>query len=367
MTRATISHKPTVSLAEALDLIIANPDLTFMLKGPPGIGKSYLWNTMKERLSHSHNFPTIVDVPNLDVGDNATPVVDRERMVTNYAPNARYMLTEGKPVVLMLDEFSKGVPMIRNTLHPLFEVSNRRLGDIRLPKGSYVIGTGNLDTDGVGDNLQAHSRNRLVVLYVRPPTATEWLDNYAKPKGLNGAVMRWVEETPQCLDFYVTTSVEGNPYPYNPRVPQDAFVTCRSLEESSQLVDSYFLSQSSPYPITHNGLMCSLAGTVGEAAANDMLAVIQYMQQLASFSTIVENPDSAPVPQDPGACAVLVYSIVPRINKPHLLPPVMKYIQRLDREWQVVFVDTLSKSPNQKHAYACDAYNQWLLANVAIL
>ena len=55
---------------------------------------------------------------------------------------------------------------MKNMLHPLLEVFNPRLGDIPVPEGSIIYLTGNLDTDGVGDGLAQHTRQRVAELIV---------------------------------------------------------------------------------------------------------------------------------------------------------------------------------------------------------
>ena len=47
-----------------------------------------------------HN-ASYIDVPNMDLGDIAMPVVDHDTRVTRYYPNARFRLHEGKPVIVM--------------------------------------------------------------------------------------------------------------------------------------------------------------------------------------------------------------------------------------------------------------------------
>ena len=366
----TLDFSPMVSLAEAIDLIVACPDNIFFLQAPPGCGKSYTHTQMRKHPAlQGHLFPSIVDVPNLDIGDTAMPVVDKEKMLTNYAPNARFQLTQGKPVVLCLDEFTKGFDPVKNMLHPMFETTNRRLGDVLLHPGSIVYLTGNLSTDNVGDDLKAHSRNRITVLKVRPPTALEWIADFAKPNGLNASVIRWVEETPQCLDFYVThaSTIDGNPYPFNPKVPQQAFVSGRSLERASSVVDAYIAGvQGASRPITSNAMMCALAGTVGESAARDMEATIAFQQELPPMAAIVADPENTRIPDSPGACAVLIYSIIPRLDARNV-SPVMRYILRLHREWQAVFIVNAAGSPQQGIIYKCEEVKAWLLKNQGVL
>ena len=84
---------------------------------------------------------------------------------------------DGKPIVLMLDEYSKGAEPVKNMLHPLFEVNDSRLGDENTPDGSIIFSTGNMGSDGVGDNIPAHAYNRMTELGLASRReADEWID-----------------------------------------------------------------------------------------------------------------------------------------------------------------------------------------------
>ncbi len=87
----------------------------------------------------------------------------------------------------MLDEFTKGADPVKNMLHPMLEKANPRLGDIPLTANTIVFLTGNLTTDGVGDSLKAHSRNRLVPVTIAKPDAEQWIE-WAIGKGLEPEV-----------------------------------------------------------------------------------------------------------------------------------------------------------------------------------
>ena len=168
-----INFGKTVSLAQAAKLILATPMNRYMLRGEPGIGKSSLLKSLSAKLpEHEVSY---IDVPNMDLGDIAMPVIDRETKTTAYYPNSRFKLHLGKPVITMLDEYTKGADPIKNMLHPMLEVANPRLGDISLHPESITFLTGNLSSDGVGDSLKAHSMNRIIPLHVRKPDAEEWM------------------------------------------------------------------------------------------------------------------------------------------------------------------------------------------------
>ena len=123
-----INFGKSVSLEQAANIILRTPMNRYMLQGEPGIGKSTLIKALAAKLP-THEV-AYIDVPNMDLGDIAMPVIDHETKTTRYYPNARFKMHTGKPVIIMLDEYTKGAQPIKNMLHPLLEVTNPRLGDV---------------------------------------------------------------------------------------------------------------------------------------------------------------------------------------------------------------------------------------------
>ena len=355
---ATIDFGSALSLKQAAKLAMACPENRIFLEGEPGIGKSSLMSYFAEHLpGYSIGY---IDCGNLDLGDVAMPCVDHEKMVTNYAPNARFHLHEGKPVVIMLDEFTKAAPPVKNMLHPLLEVSNPRLGDIPLPAGSIVFLTGNLSSDGVGDSLPAHSRNRLTVVKVRKPDADQWLEWALSSGKIDPVMMAWVRQVPHALASYTDEGQGDNPYIYNPKKGQKAYVSPRSLERGSNIVARR--DQLDPEIV-----IASLAGTLGEPAARDIQAYIDYQDELPSWDNVTTNPATAPVPKSPGACAVMVYGAIAKIDK-GTITPFMNYLDRFDPEWQAAFAINVAKAPGkQAIAFSSKAFADWVQANEDLL
>jgi len=70
-----VSFGKTVTLAQAAKLIATNPTVRFLLRGEPGIGKSSLLESISAQVGFPHSY---IDVPNMDLGDIAMPVVDHD-------------------------------------------------------------------------------------------------------------------------------------------------------------------------------------------------------------------------------------------------------------------------------------------------
>lgn len=352
----TISFGSTVSLKQAANLILTNPKVRFLVRGEPGIGKSTMLSYIAKQLPH-HN-AAYMDVPNMDLGDIAMPVIDHDARVTRYYPNARFRLHEGKPVIVMLDEFTKGAEPIKNMLHPLLEITNPRLGDVSIDEDSIVFMTGNLLTDGVGDNMKAHTRNRIVEIVVKKPSADEWLE-WGLNNDIDASVLAWVRQFPHALSSY-TDGDNDNPYIYNPRKQQAAYVSPRSLAIASNVVKQRDKNDT-------DATIAALKGAIGEAAARDMEAFIAYQDQLPSWESITNNPTNAAVPTSAGACAVLVFGAIAKIDK-QTMTPFMKYLDRFESEWQAAFAINVAKNPTkQSVAFSCAAFADWVQANEDLL
>jgi hypothetical protein len=354
---AEVSFGKTITLKQAANLICSNPETRFLLQGEPGIGKSSLLEMISSRLGYAHAY---IDVPNMDLGDIAMPVIDHDTKTTRYYPNARFGVHTGEPVVVMLDEFTKGADPVKNMLHPMLEKANPRLGDISLNKKCVVFLTGNLTTDGVGDSLKAHSRNRLVPVTISKPNADQWME-WAINKGtIAPEVIAWVSRFPQVLASYTDGGQADNPYIYNPKRNQNAFVSPRSLETASNIVRTRAENDS-------DAVIAALTGAIGESGARDMQAYIEFADQLPTWESTITNPKTAAVPTSPGACAIVVFGAIARVTKESIVP-FMEYLERFEPEWQAVFAINIAKTPSKQGiAFSCKAFANWVAKNQDLL
>jgi hypothetical protein len=367
----SIKFGSSLSLNEFANAIATvGSDVTIIGQGEPGIGKSSMLKTIAKR------FPdyelAYIDCTLLDLGDFALPYTELasssgDLKVTKFAPNARFKFQSGKPVIVMLDEIGKAMKAVKNVLLTL--MLEKRIGDVSLPEGSIVFGTTNLSTDGVGDSLEAHARNRVCFVTVRKPSAgfgadgsvenDSWgawaLDNNIAPE-----IIAWVKQFPHALESYTDSAQKDNPYIFNPtRAGQSAFVTPRSLEKASHIAKKRS-------ELGESVTISALAGTIGESAARDMQAFFTVVDKLPTWEAIMDSPSSAKVPDDAVAKCILVFSAITRVDK-DTLPKWLKYADRLDKELQALFARSIVKSTSKQAMavsnkdfvkWATD--NQWL-------
>jgi hypothetical protein len=356
---SVINFGQSVSLKEFAHAIgQVGRNVTVIGQGEPGIGKSAMLKVLqKQNPDYSTAY---IDCTLLDLGDFALPyteVVDgltSVNKVTKFAPNARFKMHEGKPVIVMLDEIGKAMKAVKNVLLTL--MLEHRIGDHYLPDGSIVFGTTNLLSDGVGDMLEAHARNRVCFVTVRKPDADEWIE-WAIANDIDATIIAWVKQFPHALASYTDMAQRENPYIFNPtRAGMGAVVTPRSLEKAS-----FIAKQRSELG---DALTISLlTGTIGESAARDMQAFFTVVDKLPTWEAIIADPAHAKMPDDTVAKCILVFSAITRVEK-DTLAKWMTYVQRMDMEWQALFATSVMKSPT-KQAFCVmnKEFKDWALAN----
>jgi len=362
---SVINFGSSVSLMEFKNLVkTVGQHVTIIGQGQPGIGKSSVLKMLAKEMPEYE--PAYIDCTLLDLGDFALPyTVDAAGVgkVTKFAPNARFKLQADKPVVVMLDEIGKAIKSVKNVLLTL--MLEHRIGDVYLPEGSIVFGTTNLASDGVGDSLEAHARNRVCFVTVRKPTDGflsgggvedgSW-GQWAINNNIAPEIIAWVKQFPQALASYTDEGQRDNPYIFNPtRAGQTAFVTPRSLEKASDIAKQRAI-------LGDNLTITALSGTIGESAARDMQAFFTVVDKLPTWDVVIKDPENTKVPEDTVAKCIFVFSALVKVQK-DTFASFMKYLQRLDPEWQALFAKSIIKSEKQTIAISNKEFKDWALKN----
>lgn len=352
----SIEMGATVTLREAANLIVTcGKDVSFMLQGPMGIGKSSLLQELASRLP-THE-PVYIDMTTKDLCDiSGVPFVDKQNGVniTRFAPNAALGVHLKKPVILMLDEFGKAMRGVQNTcLRLLLE---KKMDEVALHPDSIVFITTNMMGEGLGDMVQPHARNRMSVLTITGD-ADEWVE-WAVNNGVEAEIVAWVVQNPHCLASFTDPAQKDNPYIYHPNKPAGAFVTRRSLTKASPIMKNRA-------KLGYNATLAGVAGYVGESAARDLMAYAELADKLPSWESIIKSPETAKLPKDGDAAAsfITIYSALARVEK-GTFDAWMVYCQRLAPEYQSVFAAQVVRSSTKRYiAVANRSFAKWATAN----
>ena len=301
--------------------------ITPIIQSEPGCGKTSLLKMLEKDLGDKYDY-IYVDCPVKDMSDIAMTIPNHDtKSLENYV-GTLFKLDSDKPKVILLDEFMKAPKLLQVIFTRL--MLERTLGDTPLPDKSIVFGTSNNQSDGVGDTMLAHAGNRVCIMQMEKPNVEDWL-TWATENGVSSLVRAFVHTFPRCLASYLDEGQEDNPYIFNPKKQQLSFVTPRSLDKCSVIVDN-------KEKLGDNATMCALSGTIGKSASADMSAFLRLEKDLPVFTDIIANPMSAKIPEQISAQLMLMFQAVDKIDSSPTLTSFMKYLKRMEsNEMQAVF------------------------------
>ena len=358
MSIQTTEQLFALTIDECADAIQAvGTRVTTLVQGHMGSGKSSILKILSQRLPN--HVPCYFDCTTKDLGDLMLPKIltNDDAEFVRFAPNEEMGFHHGKPVILMIDEFGKANQSVKNGMMRV--MLERRLGSMELHKDSLVFATTNLGTEGVGDLLQPHHRNRITTVRMKKPSPVDWIEGFAINAGIHPAVIRWVHEFGETLfaTFEEVTDPESNPYIYHPKSVRASFVTPRSLELASHWLHA-------KDRISQTTLKQALMGTIGARGGADLEAYIAIHDQLPKKKEIIDNPMMAKVPENASATMMLVTNALIGMDR-EFVSPWMQYMNRLDTEAQGYFVMQVRNPKYDKKGMVMTNkdFTAWCVAN----
>lgn len=352
-----------MTLDEVVDAISAvGSTVTTLVQGHMGTGKSSILKMLSARFPD--HVPCYFDCTTKDLGDLMLPKIltdnDNQQYV-RFVPNEEMGIHHDKPIILMIDEFGKANPSVKNGMMRV--MLERKLGNKELHKESFVFATTNIGAEGVGDLLLPHHRNRITVVRVKKPSADDWIEGFAINAGIHPAIILWVKELgPQLFQSFEEVDnpdddAGGNPYIYHPKAHRAAFVTPRSLELASHWVWA-------KDKMSDSALKSALIGTIGDRAGVDLGAYIKLVDDLPRAEDIKTNPETAHVPATASATVMVVYRALATMSR-EFVDPWMTYLNRLDKEAQGLFAMQVRSEKYQKRSIVMQSkkFTEWAMAN----
>ena len=330
MNRHALTHEQVCNalVAQAMNPIKDKKRRSILVEGRMGWGKSSILHMLAERLPN--HLPCYFDCTTKDLGDITIPDLihmDDGSGCVRYLTNEELGIHTNKPVILMFDEWGKCNPSVSNAT--LRVVQEGKIGSLTLHPDSVVFCTTNLAVEGVGDKLLAHQHDRVTTVELATPTSAEWVE-WGYNNGVNTTVLAWANENEKLFaDFRDCEDPEENKYIPHPRSSRMHGCTGRSLEAASgwlHLADQF----------DEHTLMSLLIGTIGDAAAGDLMAFAKLAAELPSIESIKTDPRNASLPQTAAALMMVVYRVMDVLDA-QLIDPWFVYMQRMPADVRAVF------------------------------
>jgi hypothetical protein len=331
-------------------------ETTVLVQGEMGTGKSSLLTALAA--SHPNHTACYFDCTTKDLGDITLPRIDSDGALpfVSYATNEELGVHNNGPIILMIDEYGKANPAVKNALLRLMQ--ERQIGSYKLHPDSLIFATTNLGAEGIGDILPPHARNRIMVVTSRKPSHIEWIE-WAINNGLDFSLLGWVRDNPQLFQSFTDiTDPEENPYIFHPRaVGRTAFVTPRSLHKASNLLKARA-------KLDDQTITAGLIGTLGERAAMDLMTFVKLADDLPTLQSIKNDPENAKVPEGAAARCMIVFRTLTVIER-DWVPAWMTYLNRMPPEVQGMFANGVRAKGYSKQGMLMTSkdFTAWARAN----
>ena len=202
-------------------------------------------------------------------------------------------------------------------------VLDRKLGEYVLPEGWVVIAAGNPASErGVHFAMPRPLRNRFVHLELEADL-NDWC-KWAVGAGVRPEIIAFLRFKPDLLHAADTTS-DANAWP-TPRSWEMASNVLRGIANRQKTT---FLSGASEFEAQ------LLDGTVGPAAAAELIAFLRLFRQLPLIDEILLNPETAPLPVDTSA-QIAIATALGRTMTDNSVARGLKYLDRMPTEMRVM-------------------------------
>ena len=306
----------TIKASEAPEQlsIVLEAGLVPFLTGAPGIGKS----DIIKAIADEHNLELIdIRLSQLDPVDlNGFPTLKGDRSV--FLPSSLFplegdALPEGKDgFLLFFDEFNSAPLSVQAASYKI--ILDKYVGGHKLHEECYIVAAGNTLADkAIVNRLSTAMQSRLVHLELSTDHVS-WL-KWARNHKINPFILSFIEFQPdRVMNF-------------DPNHSEHTFACPRTWTFLNEL------SKSDRFEFERNTAI--IEGTIGEGVANEFLGFIGQIETLTPLSELIRKPLDAIVPTkvDTLFAVTAMFSNQEALDN---LSEVMKYIERLPLEYQVI-------------------------------
>lgn len=297
---------------------------SWMLHGRPGVGKSQVVQQLADRIGARLFDLRLTTIEPQDL--RGLPYYDHAARKTVWYRPEDLPSDPDVPAVLFLDELTAASPYLQPTVYGLLQ--ERRVGRHVLPDTVFIVAAGNAVEDGaIAYDMGTALSDRLVHLHM-VAEATDWIENYAVPKGIHPAITAFLRARPDLLDTTDDALRQGHVIACTPRAWERTSQIMQSIssramrapmiagtlgvavaaefavvaDDIAASVDVQAMLEAGPkarlalYPLSLNGLNALVFGLVGAANAQTMPTVIEVMEELRHLASRRAEPAFAALP-----------------------------------------------------------------------
>ena len=326
------------------EITIALPELFAAKRSPfiwgkSGVGKSSVVHQVAKAMRLELRDVRMSQLDSIDL--RGFPMPDAKTGTMKWLSPDFLPTKADKPGILFLDEMNGAMPAV---LAPSYQlILDRRIGNYVFPDHWHIVAAGNgLGDRGITHSMPAPLNNRFTHIDY-DVDADDW-HKRAMDDGID-LTIRAYHRLKAGSTLHVFDSAA------NPR----AFPTPRAWYAVHDLLQR----QLPP------GILLSLVqGTVGEGAGAEFIGFRNDIVNMPDIDAIILNPDKADLPKTQSIMHAVVTALVDKA-KASTMDRLMKYVERLQRDIQVVFV-RMAIAKDQR-VTSTKSYKDWGIKNQGII
>lgn len=258
--------------------------------GAPGVGKSQIIRQIGKKFGYKVIDIRLAQMSEVEIGGLIYPNESRTKTVwlaPDVLPNEE---RDGKNTILLLDEITSCTKRVQVAAYQL--ILDRRIGEYRLPEGTFVVALGNReDDDGVYIQLAGPLADRFEIHYIEP-NFQEWRDDFAIPFHVHPWVIRYLSFKPAAL------------HNQKQEAGKMVFATPRSWDRVSQILK---MDPDVEKPVIRNKII----GNVGETEG---IQFVEYCRRHKDLVTADEFLNGAMAPGSPEELSILTDSLAVKLD-----------------------------------------------------
>lgn len=252
--------------------------------------------------------------------------------------------------ILFLDEFGQSGPETQKVAAQL--LLSKRIAEYKLPKGWVVWCASNRLSDKSGVNKRlSFVQNRVMTVEIKPDYLA-W-EEWAHKAAVHPLAVTFAKKHPSKV---FRDSVPAEPGPY---------CTPRSLVLCTQMLEAMRTEAHGDMRLPDDEVALEvMSGWLGEGTAIDFATHVRLANDLPEMDQVAKKPKETKIPERPDARFVMA-SMLAHHAKPETVGAFITYLQRMDVEMQVLFVNAVIRRCNVLMARPEVA--TWIAANRDLL
>jgi len=321
-------------IALSLETMIAARRPVF-LWGSPGVGKSQTVAQVAAKAGIELRDVRAVQFDPVDL--RGLPRIDSDGRTHWSVPD---FLPRDGAGVLFLDELNAADRAVQAACYQL--VLDRRLGEYALPDGWTVVAAGNNQSDRAVTNRMSTALASRFVHLEYEVHLDDWC-KWAVEHDLPPELIAFIRFRPNLL------------HAFDPQSTERTFPCPRTWEFIATIMRAH------PAAAVEHELF---KGTVGGGAAVELSGFLRIWRKLPSMDSILLNPQTVAVPDDPGTLFAIAGGLARRATDRNF-DRVMVYANRMPKEWAVYLVKDATR--RDAALQSTEAFVKWAALNSDVM